>query len=79
MLGRPRKVFAKTRTASVNIEAEDTGAAIVTFESGVIGVLEATTAIRPKDAEASFSLIGRNGFRRNLGNRCQHGSNVAIH
>lgn len=60
-LGEPVAVFAKARTALVDIEAEDTGVAIVTFRSGAIGVIEATTATRPKDLEGSLSLLGEKG------------------
>ncbi len=61
MLGEPVSVFAKTRTALVDIEVEDTGCAIVTFKSGAIGVIEATTATRPKDLEGSLSILGEHG------------------
>jgi len=60
-LGEPVSVFAKARTALVDIEAEDTGVAVITFKSGAIGVVEATTATRPKDLEGSFSLLGEKG------------------
>lgn len=60
-LGEPVSVFAKTRTALVDIEAEDTGVAIITFRSGAIGIVEATTAVRPKDLEGSLSLLGEKG------------------
>ena len=46
-LGKPISVIAKSRTALVDIEAEDTGAAIITFKNGALGVIEATTAARP--------------------------------
>lgn len=61
-LGKPVSVIAKARTALVDIEAEDTGAAIITFESGAIGVIEATTAARPKDTEGSLSILGEKGL-----------------
>lgn len=61
VLGEPISVFAKTRTALVDIEAEDTGVAVITFRNGSIGVVEATTATRPKDLEGSLSLLGENG------------------
>ena len=61
-LGKPVSVTAKARTALVDIEAEDTGAAIITFESGAIGVIEATTAARPKDTEGSLSILGEKGL-----------------
>lgn len=61
MLGTPESVFAKTRTALVDIEAEDTGVAVVKFRSGALGVIEATTATRPKDLEGSLSILGERG------------------
>lgn len=61
MLGEPVSVFAKSRTALVDIETEDTGVAIITFKSGAIGVVEATTATRPKDLEGSLSILGEKG------------------
>jgi len=60
-LGEPVSVVAKSRTALVDIEAEDTGVAIVTFRNGALGVIEATTATRPKDLEGSLSLLGEKG------------------
>lgn len=61
MLGEPVSVFAKGRTALANIETEDTGVAIITFQNGAIGVVEATTATRPKDLEGSLSILGEKG------------------
>jgi predicted dehydrogenase len=61
MLGEPVSVYAQTRTALANIEAEDTGVAIIRFRNGAIGVVEATTATRPKDLEGSLSLLGEKG------------------
>jgi UDP-N-acetyl-2-amino-2-deoxyglucuronate dehydrogenase len=61
MLGEPISVFARSRTALVDIETEDTGVAIVRFASGALGVIEVTTATRPKDLEGSLSLLGENG------------------
>lgn len=61
-LGEPVSVFAKSRTALVDIEAEDTGVAIVTFKNEAIGVIEATTATRPLDIEGSLSILGENGM-----------------
>ncbi len=61
MLGEPETVFAKSSTALVDIETEDTGVAIVKFRSGALGVVEATNATRPKDLEGSLSLLGEKG------------------
>lgn len=61
MMGDVESVFAKTSTALVNIETEDTGVVIVRFKSGALGVIEATTATRPKDLEGSISILGEKG------------------
>jgi predicted dehydrogenase len=61
MMGDVESVFAKTSTALVNIETEDTGVVIVRFKNGALGVIEATTATRPKDLEGSISILGETG------------------
>ena len=61
MLGDPISVFATSQRALVDIEAEDTGAAIIQFAGGAIGVVEATTAVRPSNLEASLTIIGEGG------------------
>lgn len=61
MLGEPVSVFAKSRTALVDIEAEDTGLAVLKFQSGALGLVEATNATRPKDLEGSLSILGEHG------------------
>ncbi len=61
MLGEPISVFAKSRTALVDIETEDTGVAIIQFRNDIIGVVEATTATRPKDLEGSLTIMGEHG------------------
>lgn len=61
MLGDPVSVMSKTGTFLSEIEVEDTGVAIVKFKSGAIGVVEATTATRPKDLEGSLSILGEKG------------------
>lgn len=61
MLGDVESVFAKSRTALVNIEAEDTAVVMLKFRNGALGIIEATTATRPKDLEGSLSLLGERG------------------
>ena len=51
-------VHARAVTALVNIEAEDTAVATLKFRNGALGIIEATTAIRPKDLEGSLSILG---------------------
>jgi len=60
-MGSVESVFAQTATRLVNIEVEDTGVAILRFASGALGVIEATTATRPKDLEGSISILGERG------------------
>lgn len=61
MMGPVRSVFARTTTALVDIETEDTAVVVLEFESGALGIIEATTAVRPKDLEGSISLLGERG------------------
>lgn len=61
MMGPVESVFARSATRLVNIEAEDTGAVILKFTSGALGIIEATTGTRPKDLEGSLSILGENG------------------
>ena len=61
MMGEVDSVFAMSRTALVDIEAEDTAVVAVKFKSGALGVIEATTAVRPKDLEGSISVLGELG------------------
>ena len=58
LLGPVESVKAYVSTRLVDIEAEDTGVAVLKFKSGALGVVEATTATRPKDLEGSISILG---------------------
>ena len=61
MMGDVDSVVALSRTALVEIEAEDTAVALLKFRSGALGVIEATTATRPVDLEGSISILGEHG------------------
>lgn len=61
MMGDVESVFAKSTTALVAIEAEDTAVVLLKFKSGALGLIEATTAARPKDLEGSISVLGSSG------------------
>lgn len=61
MVGEVESVFAKSTTALVNIEAEDTAVVTLKFRNGALGIIEATTAARPKDLEGSISILGERG------------------
>jgi UDP-N-acetyl-2-amino-2-deoxyglucuronate dehydrogenase len=60
-MGEAESVHARGMAALVNIEAEDTAVATVRFANGALGVIEATTASRPRDLEGSFSILGSGG------------------
>lgn len=61
MMGEVDSVFAKGTTALARIEAEDTAVVTLRFKNGALGVIEATTAVRPKDLEGSISILGEGG------------------
>ena len=61
MMGDVESVFAKSTTALVDIEAEDTAIVTLKFKNGALGIIEATTAVRPKDLEGSISILGEKG------------------
>jgi predicted dehydrogenase len=61
MMGPVESVFAKSSTALAKIEAEDTAVVVIKFKNGALGVIEATTAVRPKDIEGSISILGEGG------------------
>ena len=61
IMGDVESVFAKSTTALVDIEAEDTAIVTLKFKNGALGIIEATTAVRPKDLEGSISILGETG------------------
>ncbi len=61
MLGDVDSVFAISTTALVKIEAEDTAVVTLKFKNGALGIIEATTAVRPTDLEGSISVLGEGG------------------
>lgn len=60
-MGHVESVNAIAATRLVKIECEDTGAALLRFTNGALGIVEATTATRPKDLEGSISVLGEKG------------------
>lgn len=75
LVGPVESVMAKTATLARRIEAEDTGAAVIKFRNGALGVLEVTMLTYPRNMEGSFTLIGEKGTARIGGtavNRIEH-------
>jgi len=62
LLGPIESVNATSTNRLNELEAEDTLVAIMKFESGALGTIEATTAARPEDFEASLSVVGEKGM-----------------
>ena len=61
MMGDVESVHARSINALAKIETEDTAVATLKFTSGALGVIEATTAVRPNDLEGSVSILGERG------------------
>lgn len=61
LAGEVKRVNAIMKTFNAEIEVEDTVTATLEFESGGIGVVEITTAARPRDYESSLSIVGSRG------------------
>jgi UDP-N-acetyl-2-amino-2-deoxyglucuronate dehydrogenase len=60
-MGPVESVRSMAATRLVKIQCEDTGVAVLRFTNGALGILEATTAARPKDLEGSISILGEKG------------------
>ncbi len=60
-MGDVESVHARGITALAKIEAEDTAVATIKFRNGALGIVEATSATRPKDMEGSLSVLGSGG------------------
>ena len=61
LVGPPARVVAITATQARQIEAEDSGAAIVQFKSGALGVFDVTMLAYPKNLEGSITILGEKG------------------
>ena len=61
IMGPVKRVCSSKTNRSNSLEAEDTLVAILEFENGALGTIEATTAARPRDFEASFSVVSNRG------------------
>jgi UDP-N-acetyl-2-amino-2-deoxyglucuronate dehydrogenase len=55
--GEVESVYAQADTMLAPIEAEDTAVVVLKFKNGALGLMEASTAIRPVDIEGSFSVM----------------------
>ncbi|MFP4212736.1 MAG: Gfo/Idh/MocA family protein [Desulfohalobiaceae bacterium] len=60
-MGPVQSIQCQAATRVLDIEVEDTGAALLRFKSGAMGIYEATVAARPDNLEGSLSLLGEKG------------------
>ena len=61
LAGVPKVLSSKTKTLFHNIEAEDMAAAIVEYENGALGVIQASTCTHP-GFERRIEIVGTNGY-----------------
>ena len=61
IMGNPISVFAKSYNHLAKIECEDTALIIFKFKNNKSAIMEATTAMRPKNIEGSISILGTKG------------------
>lgn len=62
LMGPVDSVCAAIANRLNRLEAEDTMIASLKFADGALGTIEATTAARPQDFEASLSVVGEKGL-----------------
>ncbi len=70
LAGPVHSVRAWGLNVTSNVEAEDTAVVVFEFESGAMGVIEATTAVSPHDIESSVSVLGSRGTVEVAGRAC---------
>jgi Predicted dehydrogenases and related proteins len=61
LVGPVESVIAKTATQARHIEAEDSGAAVLKFRSGALGVIEVNGPHLPRNLEGSITILGEKG------------------
>jgi UDP-N-acetyl-2-amino-2-deoxyglucuronate dehydrogenase len=61
LVGPVESVIAKTATLARRIETEDSGAAVLKFRSGALGVIEVTMLAYPRNLEGSITILGEKG------------------
>ncbi len=61
LVGPVESVMARTATLAREIEAEDTGIAVLKFRSGALGSIQVTMLTYPKNLEGSITILGEKG------------------
>ena len=58
---KPIRIFAEKDTFFRDIEMEDFGAALLRFDNGIIGIIEGSAIVYPKNLEETLSIFGEFG------------------
>lgn len=61
ILGPVRSVYARAAASGQDIGVENTGAAVLTFKNGAIGMIEASTHVYPSSLGTSLGVFGERG------------------
>jgi UDP-N-acetyl-2-amino-2-deoxyglucuronate dehydrogenase len=64
IIGPVESVMAFTATQARNIEAEDSGVAVIRWRSGAMGTLNVSMLTYPKNLEGSITILGEKGTAR---------------
>ncbi len=64
IVGPVESVMAYTGTQARDIEAEDSGVAVIRWRSGVMGTLNVSMLTYPKNLEGSITILGEKGTAR---------------
>lgn len=60
-MGDVKQLYSMEATRLRNIEAEDVSSGVVQFESGALGLIQASTTVYPKNYEESITIFGEKG------------------
>jgi len=61
LVGKPKKILAKTSNQKHSIEVEDTAMAIIEFENNCVATVDFNVATEPDNWECTISIIGEKG------------------
>ncbi len=64
VIGPVESVMSYTATQARNIEAEDSGVAVIKWRSGAMGTLNVSMLTYPKNLEGSITILGEKGTAR---------------
>jgi UDP-N-acetyl-2-amino-2-deoxyglucuronate dehydrogenase len=61
MMGQATGIYGKIATRQRDIEVEDLGLGILTFQSGAMGMIEASSTVYPHNLEETLNIFGEKG------------------